>query len=63
MNLAEKAGAVGVILYTDPADFSSTVNYPDSWFLPETGIQRGNILRQKGDMLSPGYPSIGKRIS
>jgi len=58
VSMAEEAGAVGVILFSDPKDFSSNVNYPDSWFLPDTGVQRGNILKQKGDPLSPGYPSI-----
>eukprot|EP00794_Sanderia_malayensis_P016201 gene16201-17831_t len=58
VNLAEKAGAAGVLLYTDPADYSSNVNYPNSWYLPETAVQRGNILKQKGDPLSPGYPSV-----
>ena len=60
--MAEEAGAVGVILFSDPKEFSSNVNYPDSWFLPDTGVQRGNILKQKGDPLSPGYPSIGTSI-
>ncbi|XP_065067793.1 putative N-acetylated-alpha-linked acidic dipeptidase [Rhopilema esculentum] len=57
VNFAEKAGAKGVILFSDPQEFSSDVNYPDSWFLPDTAVQRGNILKQKGDPLSPGYPS------
>ena len=57
--MAEKAGAVGIILYSDPKEYSSTINYPDSWFLPDTAVQRGNILKQKGDALSPGYPSSG----
>ena len=60
--MAEAAGAVGVILFSDPQEFSSNVNYPDSWFLPDTAIQRGNILKQKGDPLSPGYPSLGTGI-
>ena len=63
VNFAEVAGARGMILFSDPADFSSTVNYPNSWFLPDTAIQRGNILRQKGDPLSPGYPSLGNNDS
>ena len=60
--MAEKAGAVGIILYSDPKEYSSTINYPDSWFLPDTAVQRGNILKQKGDALSPGYPSSGKYL-
>ena len=51
----------GIILYSDPEDYSpGSITYPDSKYLPEDGVQRGTVLRMKGDPLSNGYPSIGK---
>ena len=50
-----------MIIYSDPENYSpSHVTYPDSWYLPEDGVQRGTVLRMRGDPLSNGYPSIGK---
>merc|ERR1712032_857486 len=45
----EKAGAIGVIMFSDPEDVASQgVNasqvYPNSFFLPESGIQRGSTI-------------------
>ena len=59
--MAHDHGAIGCILYTDPADYSiEGVNpYPESWWLPETGVQRGTVFPYEGDPLTPGYPSIG----
>jgi len=58
---AQKFGAVAVILYSDPADYSIGQNvsvYPDSWWLPGTGVQRGTIdYSNNGDPLTPGYPA------
>ncbi|XP_010219832.1 PREDICTED: glutamate carboxypeptidase 2-like [Tinamus guttatus] len=58
---AESAGAKGVILYSDPADYCAPgVNpYPAGWNLPGGGAQRGNILNLNGagDPLTPGYPA------
>ncbi|KAM9019537.1 putative N-acetylated-alpha-linked acidic dipeptidase isoform 1-T1 [Ara ararauna] len=58
---AELAGAKGVILYSDPADYcaSGTDPYPNGWNLPGGGAQRGNILNLNGagDPLTPGYPA------
>jgi hypothetical protein len=34
--------------------------YPDSIYLPEDGAQRGNIVLNKGDQSTPGYPANGK---
>ncbi|XP_070577792.1 N-acetylated-alpha-linked acidic dipeptidase 2-like [Ptychodera flava] len=56
-------GAIGLILYSDPADYGSddptAKVYPDGWWLPGTGAQRGNLHASdyKGDPLTPGYPS------
>ena len=60
---AQEYGAAGIILYTDPADYAvdgeSSV-YPDSWWLPGTGVQRGTVGRTDGDPLTQGYPAIGQ---
>ena len=61
--LAEQYGCIGLILYSDPANYAMSGLdpdvYPDSWFLPGSGVQRGS-LNVAGDVLTPGYPSISK---
>ncbi|KAM6158022.1 glutamate carboxypeptidase 2 isoform 2-T2 [Rhynchocyon petersi] len=58
---AQQAGAKGVILYSDPADYFAPgiEAYPNGWNLPGNGVQRGNILNLNGagDPLTPGYPA------
>ncbi|XP_044114273.1 putative N-acetylated-alpha-linked acidic dipeptidase isoform X2 [Neovison vison] len=58
---AQLAGAKGVILYSDPADYFApgVKSYPNGWNLPGRGVQRGNILNLNGagDPLTPGYPA------
>ena len=50
-----------MLLYSDPADYSrSKVVYPSSWWLPDTGVQRGTVRLATGDALTPGYPAIGE---
>ncbi len=59
-----KYGVVGIIFYTDPQDFTehgSTEVYPESWWLPPSGVHRGSLSLSDGDPLTPGYPSIGKQ--
>ncbi|XP_042314272.1 N-acetylated-alpha-linked acidic dipeptidase 2-like isoform X2 [Sceloporus undulatus] len=55
------AGAKGIILYSDPADYCApgVKTYPDGWNLPGGGVQRGNVLNLNGagDPLTPGYPA------
>nr|XP_060623135.1 N-acetylated-alpha-linked acidic dipeptidase 2-like [Anolis sagrei ordinatus] len=55
------AGAKGIILYSDPADYCSpgVKPYPGGWNLPGGGVQRGNVLNLNGagDPLTPGYPA------
>ena len=49
------------MLYSDPADYAVDgveQVYPNSWWLPDTGVQRGS-LNVNGDVLTPGYPSTG----
>uniref|UniRef100_A0A8C5X3I8 N-acetylated alpha-linked acidic dipeptidase 2 n=1 Tax=Malurus cyaneus samueli TaxID=2593467 RepID=A0A8C5X3I8_9PASS len=57
------AGAQGIILYSDPADYCApgVDPYPDGWNLPGGGVQRGNVLNLNGagDPLTPGYPAKG----
>uniref|UniRef100_A0A8D1G224 glutamate carboxypeptidase II n=1 Tax=Sus scrofa TaxID=9823 RepID=A0A8D1G224_PIG len=64
---AQLAGAKGIILYSDPADYFApgVQSYPDGWNLPGGGVQRGNILNLNGagDPLTPGYPANGNNIS
>jgi len=58
VKLAEEYGAVAVILYTDPMDYSlGTVKYPDSWWLPEDGVQRGTVNHLDADPSTLGYPA------
>lgn len=62
---ASDFGAAGIILFSDPinvAPFPSIPVYPDSWWLPPTGIQRGSILLlsgENGDPQTPRFPSTG----
>nr|XP_057936077.1 N-acetylated-alpha-linked acidic dipeptidase 2 [Doryrhamphus excisus] len=55
------AGAKGIILFSDPADYSAegVKPYPEGWNLPGGGAQRGNVmnLNGAGDALTPGYPA------
>ena len=59
--IAAEAGAIGLILYTDPSDVSlegAGNTFPNSWWLPPSGIQRGTLLNfEQGDPLTPGYPA------
>lgn len=60
------AGAKGIVLYSDPADYCAegVKPYPDGWNLPGGGAQRGNVLNLNGagDPLTPGYPAKGVLI-
>uniref|UniRef100_A0A672PAE0 Aminopeptidase NAALADL1 n=1 Tax=Sinocyclocheilus grahami TaxID=75366 RepID=A0A672PAE0_SINGR len=55
------AGAKGIVLFSDPADYCAdgVEPYPDGWNLPGGGTQRGNVLNLNGagDPLTPGYPA------
>ncbi|XP_066271741.1 N-acetylated-alpha-linked acidic dipeptidase 2-like [Branchiostoma lanceolatum] len=56
---AAAVGAVGIIIYPDPADVNVPGGqvYPDGWFLPGTGVERGSTLSDPGEPLTPGYPA------
>ena len=62
MQNAQRHKAAGVILYSDPADYSSVDpgvgTYPASWWLPGDGIQRGTIGWKDGDPSTPMYPAL-----
>ncbi|CAB4001426.1 N-acetylated-alpha-linked acidic dipeptidase 2-like, partial [Paramuricea clavata] len=58
---AQNCGAVGAILYHDPADYAPEGQdkvYPQYIWLPKTGVQSGSILDGYGDPLTPGLPSV-----
>ena len=63
---AEKHGAVGLIIYSDPADDGYVRGdvYPAGPMRPAHGIQRGSVMNPNGDPSTPGYPSTenAKRI-
>ena len=58
---AEKAGAIGLIIYTDPRDsgFRKGDVYPEGGWANESYIQRGSIkaLDYQGDPLTPFEPA------
>src|SRR5512146_439248 len=61
--IAQRAGAAGVIIYSDPIDdgyFRGDV-YPKGPYRPETGVQRGSIeymFEYPGDVTTPGIASV-----
>ena len=61
--LAQEHGAVGCIIYSDPADdgYGAGDAYPAGAFRPERGLQRGSVQDlpvEPGDPLTPGYGSV-----
>ena len=64
MELAQRKGAIGVLLYSDPKDFAQqgrNQKYPDSWWMPGMAVQSGTVYLDNGDPLTPFYPAIGKK--
>ncbi|KAJ1963683.1 Vacuolar protein sorting-associated protein 70 [Dispira parvispora] len=62
VQLAEEHGAVGVIIYSDPAEdgFGQGDTYPEGPWRPSTSVQRGsvmNLAQYPGDPLTPGVPA------
>jgi N-acetylated-alpha-linked acidic dipeptidase len=62
---AQDAGAVGVLVYSDPADdgFKKGNPWPDGKWRPGDSVQRGSVAQTNmvmGDVLTPGKPSIKK---
>ena len=61
--VAEENGAVGLIIYSDPADdgYMKGDVYPKGPWRPESSAQRGSVqylFEYPGDPLTPGRPSI-----
>lgn len=56
---AEKHGALGLIIYSDPADdgYARGDVYPVGPMRPAQGVQRGSVMNRDGDPSTPGYPS------
>ena len=57
---AQKRGAVGLIVYSDPQDdgyFRGDV-YPKGPMRPAGGIQRGSMMNGNGDPTTPGWASV-----
>ena len=59
----QDAGAIGVIIFSDPGDVAVQGTepenvYPNTIFLPGSGIQRGTTFIGDGDPLSPGWASV-----
>jgi N-acetylated-alpha-linked acidic dipeptidase len=57
--LALEHGAVGALIYSDPADdgYSEAASYPEGGARPEGGVQRGSVMDMTmypGDPLTPG---------
>jgi N-acetylated-alpha-linked acidic dipeptidase len=60
--VAQQHGAIGVIIYSDPADdgYFQGDPYPNGPWRPETGIQRGSVqylFKYPGDATTPGIAS------
>jgi N-acetylated-alpha-linked acidic dipeptidase len=60
--LAEKRGAAGLLIYSDPADdgYYKGDKYPQGPYRPDTGVQRGSIgyiMKYPGDAMTPGFAS------
>lgn len=61
--VAQERGAVGVIIYSDPADdgWKKGDKYPKGPWRPDTGVQRGSIgymFEFPGDPTTPGIASL-----
>ncbi|XP_078516907.1 aminopeptidase NAALADL1 [Lissotriton helveticus] len=55
-------GVIGVLVYTDPKDINDgkateKEAYPNSWYLPPSGVERGSYNGYFGDLLTPYYPA------
>uniref|UniRef100_A0A6I8S202 Aminopeptidase NAALADL1 n=1 Tax=Xenopus tropicalis TaxID=8364 RepID=A0A6I8S202_XENTR len=64
---AARFGVVGIIVYTDPKDINDgqaqqSQTYPNSWYMPQSGVERGAYSEDFGDPLTPYYPAKGNSI-
>jgi N-acetylated-alpha-linked acidic dipeptidase len=63
VKICQNAGAIGVIFFSDPGDVAVQGTepenvYPNTIFLPGSGIQRGTTFIGDGDPLSPNWASV-----
>lgn len=68
--LAAEKGAVGTLIYSDPADdgYARGDAYPKGPFKPPSGVQRGSVMDMPlypGDVLTPGRAAVrgARRLS
>jgi N-acetylated-alpha-linked acidic dipeptidase len=68
--LAAEKGAIGAIIYSDPADdgYAKGDVYPEGAFKNASGVQRGSVMDMPlypGDVLTPGRPAVkgARRLS
>ena len=68
--LAQEHGALGALIYSDPADdgYAGNASYPEGGGRPEGGVQRGSVMdltTYPGDPLTPGVGATAnaKRLS
>ncbi|HEX6373606.1 MAG TPA: M20/M25/M40 family metallo-hydrolase [Longimicrobium sp.] len=56
---AERNGAVGLIIYSDPRDdgYMAGDVYPEGPMRPEGAVQRGSVMNTNGDPATPGWAS------
>ncbi|KAF3788736.1 putative glutamate carboxypeptidase 2 [Nymphaea thermarum] len=56
---ARHAGAAGVVIYTDTADYGSESDgwFPESRWMPPSGVQVGTVYNGAGDPTTPGWAS------
>uniref|UniRef100_A0A8C8YJL4 Aminopeptidase NAALADL1 n=1 Tax=Prolemur simus TaxID=1328070 RepID=A0A8C8YJL4_PROSS len=59
---AAKYGVAGVLVYTDPGDINDGLSlpnetFPNSWYLPPSGVERGSYYEYFGDPLTPYLPA------
>jgi N-acetylated-alpha-linked acidic dipeptidase len=61
VKLAQEHGAVGCIIYSDPADdgYGPGPTYPDGAWRPSQGVQRGSIMDMPVEAGDPLTPNIG----
>ncbi len=56
---AERNGAVGLIIYSDPRDdgYMAGDVYPEGPMRPDGAVQRGSVMNTNGDPATPGWAS------
>uniref|UniRef100_A0A1J3JDE9 glutamate carboxypeptidase II n=1 Tax=Noccaea caerulescens TaxID=107243 RepID=A0A1J3JDE9_NOCCA len=55
---AYRAGAVGVVIYTDKRDYGGDECFPASKWMPPSGVQVGTVYNGLGDPTTPGWASV-----